>query len=123
MSWGFLSAQPSAQTFRLNGGMFLGQIIVSLFIFPIILCNYWCEEDGHVFSSPPRSPLPLAFFLCTPSPRLVPPSTSYQLLCIYLIPLPLQSDEPGPILPYCGFEIVPEIVPESWALHMNLPNK
>ena len=26
--WGFLSAQPSAQNFRLNGGMFWGQIIV-----------------------------------------------------------------------------------------------
>lgn len=77
---------------------------LSLFIFPIILCNYWCEEDGRVFSSPPRSPL-LAFSLCTPSPRLVPPSTSYQFLYIYLIPLPLQSGEPGPILLYCGYQL------------------
>lgn len=78
---------------------------LSLFVFPIILCNYWCEEDGHMFSSPPWSSLHLAFSLCTPSPRLVSPSTSYQFLCIYLIPLPLQSDEPGTILLYCGYKL------------------
>lgn len=50
-------------------------------------------------------PLHLTFSLSTLSPRLVPPSTSYQFLHIYLILLPLQSDEPGPILLYRGYKL------------------
>ena len=50
-------------------------------------------------------PLHPAFSLSTLSPRLVPPSTSYQFLHICLILLPLQSDEPGPILLYRGYKL------------------
>lgn len=63
---------------------------------PITSYHYWCEESRHVFGACVRFP-----HIC-------------------LIHLPLQSEEPGPVLIYHDSNS-PKVTPESWVLHVNTP--